>query len=1462
MDTWGDPTVDPNLLVPVWDEVTKGMKVSVVISDLCWSSDIALGCSQPDGKMLRVIGLPCECRSHTKVTLLDAIADVGTAFLDLIVTDETCVVLHTSPSCVQVLDFVEFCSGLGASASGLVQAGFRHRCSVEWNQAIATLHERLHKQVPVIVGDIADVGLLKSVQEICKPPFTLAAGFSCQPFSQGGSQAGQDDARAASLPALVRAAHLLQCPMIIGECVTPACSNAYVRAHLDLLRTVLDFRVSEVCLRLEDVWASKRFRWWFVAAKSSLGTVPLSQMPGNSPLVVRDLMPFVKSWPLEDMTQLCLTEDELKAFQREDKRLQKFVVQLDAKMPTALHSWGCQCVPCQCGCRQGFNDARLLARGIYAQIVAVASELGLSPFRHMHAMEVSLLNGFLPLQDWGPNQRLNLSAIGQLGSPLQAVWVGACIRQHLNHMSGDVAVEPLEFLHQAKAALFAQSKVLYPSLSVCPGPSLTAEVQFENEPGVRVVVDAATTVADILDAEAKLGRPSCDWLVLQVPDDMTLALTDTVAGRCLCFTHPCAPTQLCLDLPQAPLDELAEVQDLPCEPHASEVHTVPEDDVGSEVKTIRELLAVTDTERSDVLHSYLKLSQGNLAAMVPPLVADNNMCLALRHQLASAVVRKQLLMNQGFLWGDDEMLWAMNELHQQTQKTGVVILDPLIAQTWMRSCTVDTVKQALADFGEIHMLFTVVHVDAHWIPVAWTARGHTLEVAIWEHDETAIDPLSALHGKLVAALGFTHYTVACTRRNFGEQMCGAAAIAYAAHRLCGHMLPANLHELEAFHHVHKQHFAAFLDDIALVARPWCWGSGNADTQQLVATLLQFHGVPSGQTQQRARLVIQSLGKDAVHGAVLGVSPWRSLKALANQHKPPVQLVLQDEQAAAHAAKGPKQKGRKAPALHKTMPSRPTEIDPDMLILEDGMFRFGNDEPLVQLKLAHLGPLSTGVAIATHAEAMPFLKSGALLTSKALAILVINHQQELQTTLQWSTLRFAARCALNQEPMLLNGVLVQLGKTPVHQFQGVAHHVSLPAEVACARITVFADQWDGPWDEFCSRPVKLLLMKLPMLLTCRNPKDTCQCKGWHPHTAQDPDAVLDVFRRHFYNDNNKPVKAEKASSFSVFLRFAKCLEPQVLSCSGIGGLYVEPKTEDAMQPHGDYQVVWLPQMSFDAIAHKARCDVKYLGLARTGQRYGVRVKAKDFQAAFTALKPDGLFLEPGQRTTYHCGPWPFGLDRKSLAKILKDWGWTARPLQPMQSVPGGLMWAVQAVVGPPSNVVAMPHGQVVVSCASSAASSSGPVAAVVGQSNTVQLCAVKDTKSLTDPWLRDDPWRMAVQSVKSPEPAAIQPDALDELEKRIEKSVLARIPAQVEPMEVDDQEGRLQQLESQMQQLAQRHTQLEQTVAENHMQSTAQAQSLQQQMMSQLDMQSKQLQSMLTDQMLKIETILAKKPRTE
>ena len=190
-----------------------------------------------------------------------------------------------------------------------------------------------------------------------------------------------------------------------------------------------------------------------------------------------------------------------------------------------------------------------------------------------------------------------------------------------------------------------------------------------------------------------------------------------------------------------------------------------------------------------------------------------------------------------------------------------------------------------------------------------------------------------------------------------------------------------------------------------------------------------------------------------------------------------------------------------------------------------------------------------------------------------------------------------------------------------------------------------------------------------------------------------------------------------------------------------------------------------------------------------------------------------------------------------------------------------MWSIQAVLDPPSNVLSMQHGQVVISAQDDKSAAPEPAPCVVGQAKTVQLCLASDTAA-HDPWLTHDPWSRAIAAAPAAQTAQPAAHVIHELEQRLEQNILAKLPVAPEHMEVDDQEHRLQALEQQMHALSGRQTSLETTVNDNHAQSAAQVQSLQQQMLVQMDTQSKQMQAMLSDQMIRLESILSKKPRTE
>ena len=854
--------------------------------------------------------------------------------------------------------------------------------------------------------------------------------------------------------------------------------------------------------------------------------------------------------------------------------------------------------------------------------------------------------------------------------------------------------------------------------------------------------------------------------------------------------------------------------------------------------------------------ALLNLSGRQLTALVPPTVPELALCEAMRSQKITSNDRGTILSNQDTVWADDEIVWHLERCVEGC-KAGVHWLDPLLALSWSHSSDITALQVWFSRLDGPTCVVSCILSHGHWTPIIWSF-GSVLQIHTWDHESVDHGWMGRFHSMMCKVSNTPSFQVSHQLRRFAYgHLCGAASIAFIAHILLGHELPHKETHLSEIHQRCRDQFKASLISKLDMPRPWCWGSGLMDLPDSLASLLAMHGVPQVVSSSRAKLVLQSLGKNEVEKALHGASPWKSLKALANMHTPVIQLVLPDEHDSFVSAKNDtKVKPRKKQGGGKpTAPTKPADLDPAKLILEPGSFRVDDDVQVAQINFEQIGPLATGVALANISSAATFLRAGQVLTSQGLAVLILNAATEPQTSLQWSSIRFAAKCSINHEPMLLTGFLVQLGQKPIYLFKDTNGVPVANVAVACARITVYQDQWEGDWETFQAKPVKACMPFLQPLHTCRT--EDCKCDNWHPHVDTPvQEAVLDVFKRQYFSETGRPVAANKATYFAFCVRYVKSQELKLLACSGKRGLYIEPKTEDSSAPHLDFQVVWLPHLDYADVTHKAQCETLSLGIARSGVRYGVRVQSVNFQHVFQTLKPDGLFLAPGPRSLWHCGPWPFGVDRKTLSKIFRQWKWEARPLQPAHAVQGGMMWTAQAVCEPPCTVYNLSHGQIVISKCKPAADTQGMSTEIIGQSTTVQLCTASKPE---DPWLTHDPWQASIPTDLKPVGTTPVVAQLAEMETRLEQSLLAKLPVN---MEVDDQEHRIQSLESQMAQLVGRQQSLETTVQEHHTQSSAQVQQLQAQMTAQMDLQGRKMQSMLDDQMARLESFLSKRGRHE
>ena len=1181
---WGDCGLVQHLFEPNWTSLKDGDRISVVVDIDSWSDQVGLGRTIPGKQVVRLRGdVPYATCGFPRLSLLGVCAFRCDSVMDLWFDSSSDVFCHPPMEFGDILHSAEVCAGMACSSIGLKHVGFVPKVAVELQPKMAMLHEMIHPGVKTILGDVADQQVWVHIWKTCPALGCLMAGFACQPYSRAGSMGGALDSRAATLPAILQMAHFLQIKVLILECVVPARTNGWVRQHLRCLREELGYNIHDATFRLEDVWASCRFRWWVVATHPSLGQVPLPAMPSGSALDVRALLPFVREWPEHELRQLQLTEEEIRAFTMTGKTLRSYAVQKDQKLPTALHSWGNQSVPCACECRsQGLSDALLSSKGVFAQLMPWKHE-GEVIWRHLHPKEVAILTGVPPEQNWSADMRLNLCAVGQQASPLQAAWVGACVLKHIRSvLCLPAAANPVDCLNTLKAVVLAQANQLYPPVVRCEHVVMDVYMDDATAP-VQIKCALGTDVAMLLNAEARLRADDVTLVAMHVDDGIPLPTDHVVSAKPLKVCVPWVPDSS-LSTAAPPLVSLADEPGFePC-PSTLLQTSMPEHvvasipalcDAGGDVSMGADLVPNTipvdlmtlrqPVSQSCYTQDFVDLTPSQLVTLLPPVVQTLHASTVARNCTVSVDLRGKILANQSHIMADDEIVWHLCQLAVRVGCTDLVVLDPLVASGLVAS----TFTENLVFGPAITKVITVIFDAGHWIPCAWTRRSDHLSVQIWDTDDIDLDFLLPLHAKMCGFLQVPNFAVSTERRTFGKTHCGAAAVGYLTSLLTEIDKPRSDDELSLLHLQLQHAFVHTLQSKSEVPRPWIWGAGQ-DPLQVLAALLQLHGVPPAHASNRAKLAMQSIGREVVTSAVMGVTPWKSLKQAANQLSPPFQLVLADELSQKIRTQEGQAKAKKSRSSGKTKGpwTLPTEIDPAKLQIASGTFRYGQNVVANHIPMTGVNPLAVGVALTTVSEAQHFLQTSKLLTASGLALLILNHDGDLPTQLAWNTVRFAATCTANGEPVLLHGHLVQLGQMPVYLYR-TDDALDIPdVPVTSCRLTIHRDQYEQPWDDFCRHPVKTALSLLPPLVTCR--QENCQCPHWHPTDKCPTDAVLDVFRRHFTTETGKTVTADKGSQYHVMLRYLKCQEEAVLSLSGsVGGLFVEPRSEDGTTASLDF-----------------------------------------------------------------------------------------------------------------------------------------------------------------------------------------------------------------------------------------------------------------------------------------------------
>jgi len=343
-------------------------------------------------------------------------------------TDQTKVFDHEVPTWHSLRSTIDACSGIGALSQGALAAGFAPSVAVDVNHHMVGLCAKTATG-ECIQGDIGDNSTLFELWKHGQYSKTMSAGFSCQPFSKLGDGRSGDDPRSACLSSVLRAAFMLQVQILVLECVQPASNDEFVKSEIVNFQKYTGFHCQQVNLSLQSAWPTRRDRAWWILSSPVVGPIDVAEMPVSNELdCVRKVIPKVFPWSPEDEQELALTDVELEGFGVLNDAHHRYLLNFQGKSPCALHSWGSQLIPCPCGCRSaGLATWRLEQKGLFGLLVRSCD----GRIRHVHPNEAMMLNALDPIPDLGA-PRLALTGVGQLASPLQALWIFSHIDQHLN----------------------------------------------------------------------------------------------------------------------------------------------------------------------------------------------------------------------------------------------------------------------------------------------------------------------------------------------------------------------------------------------------------------------------------------------------------------------------------------------------------------------------------------------------------------------------------------------------------------------------------------------------------------------------------------------------------------------------------------------------------------------------------------------------------------------------------------------------------------------------------------------------------------------------------------------------------------------------------------------------------------------------------------------------------------------
>ena len=1174
--------------------------------------------------------------------------------------------------------------------------------------------------------------------------------------------------------------HMQACGVIL-ECELNLLHNQHNALWLNQFMTKAGFSSVQVSLDLSQQWSTRRARWWLVLLPAHLPTLQLPVWPQLSEYrVVGDVIPVWPQWADEVEQELQWDEKEQEAFSDPDLGPTSRVLVSTQPCPTALHSWGNVLRPCPCGCRpQAFPREVLLGTGLRGVGVPSAKDRAV---RHLHPQEAGLLNGLLPSHPLPAAPRAALCLVGQLTSPMQAIWVHAHIWDWAAAVFSGPPGLPVAALRRYQVQLLDARQDCWITPAILHG----GLIALQTGSGLtQVQVKGPTTAGEVLQQAKASFAPGLRFTLMH-------------EGRALPHTAWLHPQ------PNGPT-YLFEVQSKRAR-HSEGPEVSAQHDVARSPSHRPAADFVTPPRRAAT-------TRGSPPASVAPTLADTP------QQTPGALPLATHFAAAGTAACSDITLWCgLWETAQACAGSSVFILPPKIATALLEipAWALESLRHHPTQFPPDDMLTLAPFVSkGHWTllvlcPCAEGIKGEVFD-GIPRRNATSAHCLATALCSL-AGKNLTSLAELTIWQQTDEYNCGAIALAHAAYRLSGAGLSDQLEIALQF----------IADFPPLPATLFGYGGLAQDQEQTLLQLLIAKGVPQAAAPSRLQQALAKIGSGPLAAALGNRNPWQALKAAGSKPGVSFKWVQPDELEAHILSKAqekfgttvPHAKAKKQKSARRPIPA-PIHVDPLQLQLAPGSFTSQSGSPLGQLSFQEVQSQATGICFVTLAQASPFLQESRNLSVDALALITTAEiAPDDSGVARVTSLRYPAIYAPTQEAVLIAGSLVQLGDEDAQLAATDIAEVEHLSTVVC-RLSLYRDECKLPWEQLVDAPIRALLQKVPEFQVCRDRSCDQNCPAFHAAVDEVVDHLfLDVWARYWGRLSGGKTKAIEAEVFQAFVRVPSSAVPHLFKVA-LPGLYIEPRAADGSGPHNAWAVVWLPGHTLAQALHAFKTNAKAVALTRLGTKYGLRTKEADEQAVFEAMRPQHQFVKVRIVARYRLHPLPHGFQRHNLVQLLKQWEWNCRPLQPDRGDATGCAWLVGASGEPPAQALPIGTSYVLVTKVKDVGSARQHSSAICASTRTKKALLIDDDQEeagSVDPWTGGrDPWSQARVHTPAPPGAAssssdattklsqIEVDLKQNLQQMLERTLEAR-DAAGPPPGLSDHDKRLHSLETSVNEL--------------------------------------------------------------